>query len=165
STTRSSARSAIAFTEPSLGYGPGVAELRPFPALRYDAERAGPLESLVAPPYDVLSEAQRDEYLAKSPYNVVHLTLPDSEEQAGHDFRAWREEGILREEEPTFWALEQDYVGPDGVARIRRGIVASLKAEPYEAGVVLPHERTHREAKEGRLWLAGGGGRELRAAL
>jgi uncharacterized protein (DUF1015 family) len=138
-----------------------VAELRPFPALRYDAERAGPLESLVAPPYDVLSEAQREEYLAKSPYNVVHLTLPDSEEQAGHDFRAWREEGILREEEPTFWALEQDYVGPDGVARIRRGIVASLKAEPYEAGVVLPHERTHREVKEGRLRLVEAVGAQL----
>jgi uncharacterized protein (DUF1015 family) len=138
-----------------------VAELRPFPALRYDEELAGPLESLVAPPYDVLSDAQREEYLAKSPYNVVHLTLPDSEEQAGRDFRAWREEGILREEEPTFWALEQDYVGPDGVARIRRGIVASLKAEPYEAGVVLPHERTHREVKEGRLRLVEAVGAQL----
>ena len=138
-----------------------MAELRPFTALRYDTERAGPLDSLVAPPYDVLSDAQRDEYLAKSPYNVVHLTLPDSEEQAGRDFRAWREEGILREEEPTFWALEQDYVGPDGVARIRRGIVASLKAEPYEAGVVLPHERTHREVKEGRLRLVEAVGAQL----
>ena len=138
-----------------------MAELRPFPALRYDTERAGPLESLVAPPYDVLSDAQREEYLAKSPYNVVHLTLPDSEEQAGRDFRAWREDGILREEEPTFWALEQDYVGPDGVARIRRGNVASLKAEPYEAGVVLPHERTHREVKEGRLRLVEAVGAQL----
>jgi uncharacterized protein (DUF1015 family) len=138
-----------------------VAELRPFTALRYDTERAGPLDSLVAPPYDVLSDAQRDEYLAKSPFNVVHLTLPDSEEQAGHDFRAWREDGILREEEPSFWALEQDYVGPDGVARTRRGIVASLKAEPYEAGVVLPHERTHREVKEGRLRLVEAVGAQL----
>jgi uncharacterized protein (DUF1015 family) len=59
-----------------------VAELRPFAALRYDEERAGPLESLVAPPYDVLSEHERQAYLEKSPYNVVHLTLPDSEEQA-----------------------------------------------------------------------------------
>ncbi len=138
-----------------------MAELRPFPALRYDVERAGPLESLVAPPYDVLSEAERDAYRAKSPYNVVHLTLPDSEEQAARDFRAWRDEGVLRAEEPTFWALEQDYVGPDGVARTRRGIVASLKAEPYEAGVVLPHERTHREVKEGRLRLVEAVGAQL----
>ena len=144
-----------------LGYGPGVAELRPFAALRYDEERAGPLESLVAPPYDVLSEHERQAYLEKSPYNVVHLTLPDSEEQAASDFAAWREQGVLREETPSFWALEQDYVGPDGIARTRRGIVASLKAEPYARGVVLPHERTHREAREGRLRLVRAVGAQL----
>jgi uncharacterized protein (DUF1015 family) len=144
-----------------LGYGPGVAELRPFAALRYDEEHAGPLESLVAPPYDGLSEDEREAYLEKSPYNVVHLTLPDSEEQAASDFAAWRQEGVLREESPSFWALEQDYVGPDGVARTRRGIVASLKVEPYERGVVLPHERTHREAREGRLRLVRAVGAQL----
>jgi uncharacterized protein (DUF1015 family) len=144
-----------------LGYGPGVAELRPFAALRYDEEHAGPLASLVAPPYDVLSEDEREAYLEKSRYNVVHLTLPDSEEQAASDFAAWREGGVLREESPSFWALEQDYVGPDGVARTRRGIVASLKVEPYERGVVLPHERTHREAREGRLRLVRAVGAQL----
>ena len=49
------------------------------------------------------------------------------------------------------WALEQSYVGPDGVARTRFGIVASLKVEPYETGTVLPHERTHAGPKEERL--------------
>jgi len=130
-----------------------VAEVRPFAALRYDVERAGPLETLVAPPYDVLSESERAAYLERSPYNVVHLTLPESDERAGADFRAWREQGVLRHEDASFWALEQQYVGPDGVERIRRGIVVSLKAEPYETRTVLPHERTHREVREGRLRL------------
>ena len=138
-----------------------MAEVRPFRSLRYDEGKAGPLEDLVAPPYDVLTDEQRREYLAKSPHNVVHLTLPDSEDAAARDFAAWREDGVLVEEEPSFWALEQEYVGPDGVARIRRGIVASLKAEPYEAGVVLPHERTHREAREGRLRLVKAVGAQL----
>jgi uncharacterized protein (DUF1015 family) len=138
-----------------------VAEVRPFAALRYDTARVGPLDPLVAPPYDVISESERDAYLAKSPYNVVHLTQPDSEEQAASHFRAWLDEGILRREEPAFWALEQRYVGPDGIERIRRGIVASLKAEPYETGAVLPHERTHREAKEGRLRLVRAVGAQL----
>jgi uncharacterized protein (DUF1015 family) len=138
-----------------------VAEVRPFRALRYDESKAGPLEQLVAPPYDVLSDQQRREYLETSPYNVVRLTLPDSEEQAARDFASWQDEGVLVEEEPAFWALEQEYVGPDGVARIRRGIVASLKAEPYERGVVLPHERTHREAREGRLRLVKAVGAQL----
>src|ERR671911_31125 len=165
STTRSSARSAIAFILRILGYGPGVAEVRPFAALRYDQERAGDLDTLVAPPYDVLSGDERKAYLEKSPYNVVHLTLPDSEEQAARDFAAWRDDGVLREEAPAFWALEQDYVGPDGVARTRRGIIASLKAEPYERGVVLPHERTHGEVRAGRLRLRPAGGGPPPAAL
>jgi uncharacterized protein (DUF1015 family) len=131
-----------------------MAVVKPFRAERYDESKAGPLERLVAPPYDVLSPEQREEYLARSPYNVVHLTLPDSEEQAGRDIAAWREEGVLaRAPEPGYWLLSQDYVGPDGVSRTRTGLVASLRAEPYESGVVLPHERTHRGPKEGRLRL------------
>src|SRR5437870_5115970 len=96
----------------------GMAEFRPFRALRYDEESAGPLEQLVAPPYDVISDAERAAYLARSPYNVVHLTLPESEEQAARNLRNWRESGVLtRESEPALWALSQTYVGPDGVER------------------------------------------------
>jgi uncharacterized protein (DUF1015 family) len=130
-----------------------MAEIKPFRALRYDTEQAGPLEDLVAPPYDVIGPAEREEYLARSPYSVVHLTLPDSEEEAGRNLRSWRESGVLTTEEPGYWALSQEYVGPDGVARTRTGVVVSLWVEPYENGTVLPHERTHSGPKEGRLRL------------
>jgi uncharacterized protein (DUF1015 family) len=138
-----------------------LAELKPFRALRYDTERAGPLEDLVAPPYDVIGPEERERYFDRSPYNVVHLTLPDSEEEAGRSFHDWREQGILTEEAPAFWALSQDYIGPDGVARTRIGLVGSLRVEPYETGSVLPHERTHRGPKEERLRIL----RETRAEL
>jgi uncharacterized protein (DUF1015 family) len=139
-----------------------VAVVKPFRALRYDEAQAGPLPELVAPPYDVISAEQREEYRARNPHNVVHLTLPDSEEEAGRTFEQWRENGVLaREEEPSFWWLSQDYVGPDGVARTREGVVASLHLEPYENRIVLPHERTHAGPKEGRLRLL----RETRAQL
>jgi uncharacterized protein (DUF1015 family) len=131
-----------------------MAEVRPFHALRYDEATAGPLERLVAPPYDVIGPDERLDYLRRSPYNVVHLTLPDSEEDAARELDEWRREGaVVEEPEPTFWALEQDYAGPDGVRRTRTGLVASLRVEPYGRRVVLPHERTHRAPKEGRLRL------------
>jgi uncharacterized protein (DUF1015 family) len=130
-----------------------MAVVKPFRALRYDESVAGPLETLVAPPYDVITDELREELLGRSPYNVVRLTLPDSEEQAAQELEAWREDGTLVEEPPAVWALEQGYVGPDGVARTRFGIVASLRVEPYETGTVLPHERTHAGPKEGRLRL------------
>ena len=130
-----------------------MAVVKPFRALRYNDGEAGPLEALVAPPYDVISPSGREALLAGSPYNVVHLTLPDSPAEAAAALDAWRTKGVLVEEPPAVWALEQSYVGPDGVARTRFGIVASLKVEPYETGTVLPHERTHAGPKEERLRL------------
>ena len=131
-----------------------MADVKPFRAERYDESKAGPLEQLVAPPYDVISPEQRRDYLARSPYNVVHLTLPDDEAQAGRDIAAWRDAAVLtRDEAPGYWFLSQEYVGPDGVQRTRSGLVASLLAEPYDRGTVLPHERTHSGPKEGRLRL------------
>jgi uncharacterized protein (DUF1015 family) len=127
-----------------------MAQVRPFRAERYSL----PLDDLVAPPYDVISDEQRRDYLARSPYNVVHLTLPDSEDQAAHDLARWRDEGVLvREGEDAAWALSQTYIGPDGVERTRNGLVVALRLEPYENRVVLPHERTHAGPKEGRLRL------------
>ncbi len=127
--------------------------IRPFSALRYDASVAGGLAQLVAPPYDVISDAQRAAYLEQSPFNVVRLTLPDSPEDAARDLAAWRRDGVLREEPSRYWWVAQDYTGPDGVARTREGLGASVPVTPYGDGEVLPHERTHAAPKEGRLQL------------
>jgi uncharacterized protein (DUF1015 family) len=127
-----------------------VAVVKPFRALRF----ADPSERFVAPPYDVISPEERGRYLALDPHNVVHLTLPDSEEEAARTLERWRDEGVLVEDDqPALWALAQEFVGPDGVPRMRTGVVASLRLEPYEARVVLPHERTHAGPKEERLRL------------
>ena len=131
-----------------------MAVVRPFRALRYDPAAAGPLESLVAPPFDVIGAEEREQLRGLSPYNVVHLTLPDSEEEAAELLAVWSERGVLvRDPEPACWWLAQEYVGPDGVARRREGFVAALQVEPYENRVILPHERTHAGPKEGRLRL------------
>jgi uncharacterized protein (DUF1015 family) len=128
-----------------------MARIRPFAALRYDVPD---LDAVVAPPYDVISDAERAALQARSPNNIVQLTLPDSEEQAARDLAAWREACVLVDDgEPSYWWLAQDYVGPDGVERTREGFVAALHLEPYDRHIVLPHERTHAGPKEGRLRL------------
>src|SRR6266571_2394284 len=130
-----------------------VAVVKPFRALRY-AERAGPIDRLVAPPYDVIGPGERERYLARSPYNVVHLTLPDDYGEAARLWAEWQREGVLvRDREPALWWLQQVYEGPDGCVRRRDGLVCSLWVEPYESRVILPHERTHAGPKEDRLRL------------
>jgi uncharacterized protein (DUF1015 family) len=139
-----------------------MAEIRPFRALRYDEKRAGPIGSLLALPYDVIGAEDRERYLAASPHNVVRLIVPDSPEEAARLFRDWQRDGVLvQEEDEAVWWLRQDYEGPDGVARIRQGLVASLRVEPYESGVVRPHERTYPEPKRSQLELL----RAVRASL
>ena len=131
-----------------------MAEVKPFRALRYDESKAGPLDELVAPPYDVISAEQREEYLARSPYNVVHLTLPDARSRPARDLADWREQGVLAgRRSRRYWWLSQDYVGPDGVARTRDGI-RRLAPSRAVRGRGRPAARAHaRGPKEGRLRL------------
>jgi uncharacterized protein (DUF1015 family) len=130
-----------------------MADVQSFRAVRYTGA-AGPLADLVAPPYDAVDEDERARLYTRSPYNVVHVTLPESADEAGRTYRAWLADGILeRDDEPGVWLAAESYVGPDGVARERRGAIVSLAAEPYETGIVLPHERTQPRVRDERLSL------------
>lgn len=131
-----------------------MADVRPFRALRY-AAAAGPLGTLVSPPYDVISPDERRGYLAVSPYNAVRLILPEVgyDEVAGL-ITSWRDQGALAvSDEPVLIAWTQSFTLEDGVPRERRTILATVTLEPYEARVVRPHERTHAGPKEDRLRL------------
>jgi len=131
-----------------------VADIQPLRTLRYDTGVAGPLDDLIAPPYDVIDDAMRAELAARSDHNVVELDLPESYESAARTLAEWRGEGVLvQEEEPALWALRQDYTAPDGSSRTRTGFFARVRVEDYGAGRIRPHERTHPGPREDRLRL------------
>src|SRR5215210_4320812 len=131
-----------------------MADVQPLKTLRYDCDVAGPLEDLIAPPYDVIDDGARAELAAKSSHNVVELDLPSSYEAAARTLDEWRQEGVLvQEDEPAIWALRQDYTAPDGSPRSRNGFFARVRVEDYGAGRIRPHERTHPGPKEDRLRL------------
>jgi uncharacterized protein (DUF1015 family) len=135
-----------------------MAEIQPLRALRYDPDKTGGLQPVVAPPYDVIDAQQRAELEARSPYNVVRIDLPEGGEdrydRAAAQFESWRDAGvILQDEQPALWTLAQEYTGPDGRARTRRGFFARVRVEDYGPGRIRPHERTHPGPKEDRLRL------------
>jgi uncharacterized protein (DUF1015 family) len=146
---------------PLLGSRPVMAEIEPLRALHYDLAKVGPLADVVAPPYDVIDAEQRAELLARSPYNVAAVDLPQAEaggrdpyESAGDRFESWQMQGaVVRDEEPAIWAHTQRYVGPDGVEQTRRGFFCRVRIEEYGPGGVRPHERTHPGPREDRLRL------------
>ncbi|HEX3432949.1 MAG TPA: DUF1015 domain-containing protein [Solirubrobacteraceae bacterium] len=135
-----------------------MADVQTLRALHYDPAVAGPLRDVVAPPYDVIDASQRAELIARSPLNVVGVDLPQGEPDpyaaARELFESWQLQGaIVRDSEPAVWAHSQDYTGPDGQRRTRRGFFCRVRIEGYGPGRVRPHERTHPGPKEDRLRL------------
>ena len=129
--------------------------MRPFRALHFDPRRV-PIGDAIAPPFDVVSDAERSALAARSPYNMVHLILPRrGDEPHVHELLcAWRRDGVLvLDAEPAYYWLEERYVAPDGVRRTRRGFIGLVGIEPYERAVVLPHERIREAPVLGRLEL------------
>jgi uncharacterized protein (DUF1015 family) len=144
-----------------------MADVRPIYATHYNLATVGSLQRVVAPPYDVIDAAQRAELLERSPYNAVAIDLPkpygeswpqetgdDPYERAARLMDAWRKAGALvAGAGAAIWAMTQDYTGPDGAARTRHGILVRVRVEDFEAGQVLPHERTLPGPKQDRLDL------------
>ncbi len=135
-----------------------MADVQPLRALHYDTAVAGPIADLVAPPYDVIDAEQRAALLERSPLNIVAVDLPQSDGDpyaaAGALLEEWRGRGaMVRDEDPAIWAHTQDYTGPDGTSRTRRGFFCRVRIEDYGPGRVRPHERTHPGPKEDRLRL------------
>src|SRR5689334_15332815 len=138
-----------------------MAAIRPFQGLRYSAE-AGSLGVLTAPPYDVISEEERVSFSLRSPHNIVHLTLPEQRSddrskfvkyaRSAAELAEWRRDGtLLLEEKPAIYRYVQKFHLPHFGQLTRTSIIALIKTEPYENGVVLPHEQTFPKHKEDRL--------------
>jgi len=133
----------------------------PFRGERYAAVER--LSSLIAPPYDVIDQAERARYAALAAENIVHVMLPEAPSGAPEDDRyrvaaeclaTWRRKGVLRRDpEPVLYVLAQDFTLPTGERLTRRGVFAAVTAEGYEPRRIRPHEKTHAGPKADRLAL------------
>jgi uncharacterized protein (DUF1015 family) len=131
----------------------------PFRALLYGPRLRPRLDDLVAPPYDVLTGAEREALAGRHPRNIVHLDLPqaadgDPYRDAAARLRAWVEAGDLaRDDRPAFYACEQRFRSGPVADTVRRGFFARLTLEPFESGVVIPHEKTLERPRTDRQQL------------
>ena len=137
-----------------------MAEIKPFKGLRY-TEKAGEPKNLCCPPYDIVSGEQRQRLIEKNEYNIIRLELPTTEageditpyREAAGTLRSWINDGVLkRDEKEGIYIYEMEFSAFGKNLKVK-GFVSLVKAEPFEKGVILPHEETLSKAKADRFNL------------
>lgn len=132
-----------------------MALIKGFQGMRY-TPKAGAIADLVCPPYDIISPEQRDELLARSPYNLVQLELPQGEDryrQANELYRKWMADGILKQDDTdSIYIYEMSFI-VNNIRRSVKGMICAVRLEEFEDRVILPHEYTLSKAKNDRFDL------------
>ncbi len=141
-----------------------MAAVQPFTGTRFNPEHVK-LGGVLAPPYDVITPAQRDELYGRDLRNIVRIdwgiTFPgdvegvdDQYTRAASFLTSWLELDILVRDSPAgFYVVDHSFRHPDGDERRRRGVLATVCARPWESSDLRPHERTLRGPKADRLAL------------
>jgi len=135
--------------------------VHPFRGIRYQTPEYRDLSAVMAPPYDVVSEAMRAALLGRHEHNFIRLELPqdrDGEEgsrylQAAATLRQWLHDGVLvQDERPALYLLEQEFASGGRVWR-RRAVFALARLPERDERHVLAHEGTLSAPKRDRLEL------------
>ena len=115
-------------------------ELLPFAGLRPVPSVAGPMDDVVCPPYDVITDKQRQVLLDRSPHNIVRVELPNDDYiGAARLLEEWRAAGALAvEPAPVLYGYRMSYRAPDGRARHTLGVIGALVLEPPGRGHPAP---------------------------
>jgi uncharacterized protein (DUF1015 family) len=135
-------------------------EVSPFRGIRYNQSIVGDLVQVICPPYDVITSEQRNFYYEENSYNAIRLEFPaesleptgDSYQRAATTFQQWLNHEILQLDSVASFYLHDHRFEYSGEKRVRRGLIARVKLEPWGSGI-YPHEETFPKAKGDRLQL------------
>ncbi len=140
-----------------------MADLQPFRGVRYSQALVGDLGRVLCPPYDVISPTEQRTLYQRSPYNAVRLEFGETRStdtpqdnrytRAARWLQTWLGEGMLvRESAPALYLVQETFPHQGGTPQ-RLALLARVRLEEFEKGVVLPHERTSPGPKQDRLEL------------
>jgi uncharacterized protein (DUF1015 family) len=129
-----------------------MARLIPFRAYRYDPEKVGDLNNVVSQPYDKVTTEMREQYLQRSPHNIVRVIKNTDYAQAGRQLREWIDQAILvQDPHPSFYPYQQTF-DFQGETFSRLGLIALISLEDPEL-TMKGHENVLTEPLEDRLSL------------
>jgi len=133
-------------------------KVTPFRGIRYNQRIVGDLTQVLCPPYDVITLEQQKLYYEKSSYNAIRLEFPKCAggspdyNGAAMNFRKWLKDEVLQLDSVSSFYLHDHGFEYSGKKRVRRGVIARIKLEPWGSGM-YPHEETFSKAKSDRLQL------------
>ena len=135
-------------------------EVSPFRGICYNQRIVGDLARVLCPPYDVITPEQQKLYYEKSNYNAIRLEFPaesleptgDRYQRAAINFQQWLKHGVLQLDSASSFYLHNHRFEYSGAKKVRRGLIAHVKLEPWGSGI-YPHEETFPKAKSDRLHL------------
>lgn len=140
-----------------------MARIIPFKGILYNQEKIENVADVVAPPYDVISEEKQGELHDRHENNVIKLILGQDQEgdtkennrhtRAADYFNSWIAEDVLTADTAqALYLTSLDFVS-GGQVVTRYGLITQVGLEPFENGVILPHEQTFSAVKSERLEL------------
>ena len=135
-----------------------------FKGLVYNKEKIRDFGDVCTPPYDVISKEEQNQFYEKHPNNIVRLILnkpeaSDTETNNPHTraatfFNEWISQGILvQDEQPAIYFTSVDFKDNNNQSITRYGMIVRVGLEPFEKGIILPHEKTFSKVKTERLNL------------
>ena len=121
-------------------------KIHPFKGWRFNTNIVGDISQVIAPPYDVINDADQAALYDRSPYNYVRIILNRSAgmerySKAAKTFSEWKKNDILKQDtDSSIYLLCQSF-RQDEQQIERTGLITKMKVTKL-GGDVLPHERT-----------------------
>ncbi len=140
-----------------------MAQVVPFRGVVYSPLKIQDLADVTTPPYDVISPEEQTAFYNHHPQNIIRLILGKTFEtdtdtdnrytRSAAFFNDWLAKGILVQDTTPCIYLTSTEFSIHSQIFTRWGLIAQVALEPFEKGVVLPHEKTFSHVKSERLEL------------
>jgi uncharacterized protein (DUF1015 family) len=140
-----------------------MATVIPFRGISYNLEKIHDLSTVTTPPYDVISPQEQEAFYLCHPQNIIRLILgkktdqdtagDNSHTRAARYFKEWRDQKILVQDASPALYLTGIEFPINGQVMQRFGLIALVRLETFDKGIVLPHEHTFSKIKVEQLEL------------
>lgn len=140
-----------------------MARIIPFKGVFYNSDKIHNLGDVTIPPYDVISKQEQLDFHNRHPYNIIRLTLGKQAEndtnknnwhtKAAGFFNDWLSKNILlRDNSPSLYLTSVEF-SSENTMITRYGLIALVGLEPFNKGIVIPHEKTFSKVTAERFEL------------